>query len=65
MLEKLQAKASFISARWWVKFSITEFAQTKNGKHNKQGTDSESVVIYSVQPVSLGFCPRCLIATEI
>jgi len=36
MLEKLQAKTSFISARWWVKFLITELAQTKNVKCNNK-----------------------------
>lgn len=35
-LEKLQGKAGFISARWWVKFLISQFMQTKHVKRNRE-----------------------------
>lgn len=50
MLEKLQGKTSFISARWWVKFLISQFTQTKHvkHKHEEQAQGSWSYVLFNL-----------------
>lgn len=70
MLEKLQAKTSFVSARWWFKSLIIELAQIKNVKHTTNyrhkdcccifySTDSSTIlakVFYSYKNLRIQLC---------